>query len=416
MRGLASLLEPPETRTINESDVPWTSATKVGSTNITETSALTLSAVWACETLIADSIATLPVDTCRKQGATRLPTTPPAWLDRPNPETRRVDYETARVLSLVGWGNAYSLLVRRGGTSDSLDPVIERWLIAPGDVNVRREPKVGITYTVQGLPVPAGNIHHVRGYTLPGECLGMSVISQARQSMGVGASAGEYASKFFSNGVVPSGVLEVPSLPAEASKDVVDRLRDTFAERHAGTGNSYKPVVLTGGTTWKQITLNPADAQFLETRKFEIEEIARWFRCPLHKIQQIMGNASQGGGNGLEQMDIEFSRDTLLPWTVRLEQADSELVPRGQYVRFNVDAYVRADLKTRYEAHKIARDGGWKSADDIRQLEDEQPLPDGQGEAYWRPANMIEVGSEPEAGSQSAAAADDTQGDPSGSQ
>lgn len=394
MRGLASLLTRTEQRTINETDVPWTSATKVGQITITEKTALTLSAVWACQTLIADSIATLPVDTFRKQDNVRIPTTPPRWVEYPNPETRRVDFETQRLLSLLGWGNAYALLVRRNGSSDPMDPVIERWMIDPASVQVGRDAQHRIAYTVEGQHVPAGNMHHVRGYTLPGACEGMSVIAHARLSMGLGASAEAFGENFYKNGVTPSGILEVPSLPAEASKDVVERLRDSFAERYAGTGNSYKPVVLTGGTTWKQITINPVDAQFLETRAFQIEEIARWHRVPLHEIQRITDNASQGGGNGIESMSMNLAQRTLLPWTVRLEQADSELLPRGQYEKYNLNAFVRADIKTRHEVYALRRNAGMSNADELRALEDEAPIEGGDGAAYWRPANMVEVGEE----------------------
>ena len=390
MRGLASLVAP-ETRAINDTDFPWTSQTRAGVVNVTETSALTYSAVWACQTLIADSIATLPVDVYRKTSDGRVEVDPPGWVTKPNPQTRRADYETQRLMSLLGWGNSYSLLVRKSGSSDPMDPVLERWVIDPhrvyvtGDIN-------GVAYMVDGQRVPNGNMHHVRGYTLPGAICGLSVVAQARQSMGLGLSAEESAAKFYANGVTPSGALSVPALPAEANKDVVERLRESFSERYAGTGNAHKPVVLTGGTTWTQITLNPVDAQFLESRQWQVEEIARWYRVPPHEIQHITDNASQGGGKGIEAQSLLLAQRTLLPWTVRLEEADSELLPRGQYVKWNLNAFVRADIKTRHEVYAIRRNIGMSNADELRALEDERPIPDGDGEAFWRPENMAEVG------------------------
>jgi HK97 family phage portal protein len=228
----------------------------------------------------------------------------------------------------------------------------------------------------------------LKGYSLPGALTGMSVIEHARQSVEVGLNAETFGSMFFENGVVPSGVLEIPQLPADASKDVVERLRETFAERYAGTGNARKPVVLTGGTKWNQITVNPSDAQFLETRQFQIEEVARWFRVPPHEIQHITNNASQGGGRGLETQSLMLAQRTLLPWTVRLEQADSALLPRGEYLRLNLNGFVRADIKTRHEVYQIRRNIGMSNADELRALEDENPIGSAAGTTYWQPLNM----------------------------
>lgn len=356
-------------------------------TVVTETSALQFSAVWACETLIADSIATLPVDTFRKSGDARTPTRPPAWVEQPNPETDRIDFDTQRILSLLGWGNAYTMLVREGSSEDPMAPVIERWLIEPWRVQVRRVGR-DKAFFVDGVQIPSANVQHVKGYSLPGALTGMSVIAHARQSLELGMGAEAYGARLFENGVVPSGVLNVPALPAEASKEVVERLREQFQDRYAGTGNARKPLVLTGGTTWNQVTINPADAQFLESRQFQVEEICRWFRVPLHKVQRITNNASQGGGNGLEQMALEFAQDGLLPWTVRLERADSNLLVRGQYLRYNLNAYVRADLKTRTEVLAIKRQNGVLNADEWRALEDDAPIGGTAGTTYWKPLNM----------------------------
>lgn len=395
MRGLASLLEHEERLSWDDSGAgAWFSPVGPGGAPwVTEASAFNLSAVWACETLIADNIATLPVDTYRKSGDTRTETTPPGWVEQPNPEMDRVDYDVQRLFSLLGWGDAVSLLIRSHGTSDLMDPVAERWVIDPNTVQISRDSQRRLAYSVDGEPVPAGNIQHIRGYTLPGCVQGMSVVARARQSMGLSQSAENYGSRLMENGIAPSGVLSVPAMPAEASKDVVDRLRDQFAERYAGSGNAGKPMALTGGTTWQQITLNPVDAQFLETRKFQIEEIARWFRVPLHKIQSITGNASQGGGQGLEQMDIAYANDTLRSWTVRLERADSKLLPRGQYLKYNTDAYVRTDLASQTAYLVAARQWGVVSANDWLRLKDEPPVEN--GDIYLQPANYIEAGTTP---------------------
>lgn len=374
MRGIAGLASRGETRSINDSDVPWISRDRSGGTYVDEQSALNFSAVWACETLIADAIATLPVDVFESRDGVRQEARPPRWLDAPSAECGRIDYETQRILSLIGWGNAWSMLSREGGHLDPMAPVMERWAIEPWRVQVRRVPGSLPATFVDGQYIPPELIQHVKGYCLPGALTGMSVIEHARQSLKVGLAAESFGAKFFENGVTPSGVLEIPQLPAELNKDVIERLREQFAERYAGTGNAYRPVALVGGTTWKQITVNPSDAQFLETRRFQIEEVCRWFRVPPHKVQSIANNASQGGGNGLEQMSLEFAQNTLQPWVVRLEEADTRLLGPGEYLKYNLNAYVRVDLKTRYEAHEIAIRAGMATPNSRLALEDEQPI------------------------------------------
>lgn len=399
MRGLAQLahqaLDAPERR-ISEWDIPWNrSVLGLNGRRVTPDTALSLSAVWACETLIADAVATLPADTYRKRDTVREETPPPGWVETPNPYLDRVDYETQRLLSILGWGNAYSLLVRRSGSSDPLDPVIERWPLHPYTVDVRREVpgRAEVSYFVAGAKVPAGNIQHVPGYMLPGALKGMSVVEHAARSMGLGESAEDFGAKFYENGIVPSGALEIPALPAEASVDVVDRIRDNIAERYSGAGNAFRPIALTGGTKWKQITVDPAAAQFLETRKFQTSEIARWFRVPPHMIGDV--ERSTSWGTGIEQQALGFARHTLTPWIVRLERADSRLLPRGQYLRLNLSSFVRADLRTRFAAYQMGRNMGVYSADEVRAFEDMPPLPDGQGEIYLQPLNMGEAGAEP---------------------
>lgn len=394
MRGLATLARE-ELRTLDESNIPGAWRSMFGAT-VTEWNAFTLSAVWACETLIADAIATLPVDTFRKTAEQRVQTTPPAWIENPNPENNRIDYETQRILSLLGWGNAYSYLVRKDGSSDPQAPVLERWLLDPSGVQVFRvtppDEQSLLRYWHRGREVPIGNMQHIRGYVRPGHVKGMSVIENARTGLGMGLAAEQAGVSLYENGMSQGGVVSVPQMPAEVQTTVLDRIEKKLSERHAGPRNAGKPMVLAGGATWQPSMMTPSDAQYLETRKFQINEVCRWFRVPPHKIQDIVAHASQGGGMGIEQQAGEFAQDTLLTWVNRLELADSALVPRGQYVKYNLNAYVRADMATRYEAYTKARLGGWMNADQICALEDLPPLPDGNGQIYLQPANYIEAG------------------------
>ncbi len=363
---------------------PWGNTTFF-SNGVDEHTALALSAVWACQTLIADAISSFPVDTYRKSGEIRIETRPPGWLSVPNPDTLAVDYETQRVLSLLGWGNAYSLLVRAEGLHhDPTAPVRERWNLDPAQVAVRRDQKA-IRYFVEGREVPPAAIQHVRGYTAPGQIKGLPVVEVAARSLSLARNAEEYGDSFYENGANPSMILEAPQMPADVQTEVVDRIRDEFHRRYAGTDNAGKPLLLLGGTTAKQVMVDPEKAQFLETRKFQVSEIARWYRVPPHMIGDV--EKSTSWGTGIEQQALGFVRFTLLPWLTRLEQADSALIPRGQYVKYNVAGLERADLNTRYNAYSVGRNGGWLSANEIRALEDMEPIDGPEGDVYLQPLN-----------------------------
>jgi HK97 family phage portal protein len=202
--GLLRGADTSEARTLTDWG-DWTPSRS--STTVNETTQYNLSTVWACQTLIADAIATMPVDTFRKTADGREPVPNPSFLDTPNPDTSKIDYDTQRVLSLLGWGNAYSLLVRRGGSSDPMDAVVERWLLNPDLVQVRRSTGGPVEYSVAGKPMPAGNIQHIRGYTRPGHLVGMSCITNFRMGLGLAMSAEQTAENLYSNGLNPSGVV-----------------------------------------------------------------------------------------------------------------------------------------------------------------------------------------------------------------
>lgn len=375
MRGLAAVVAPAaeSARTISEWDVPWNRSVLAGGSNITELTAFNLSAVWASQTLIADAGATLPVGQYRKQGEMRERVELAAWLEKPNPETTRINYETQRLLSLLGWGNSYALLLREGGVTDPRAPVKARYIVDPWRVRPFRSPKTGeLLYDVNGKTYLAAQVQHVPGYVRPGELCGMSVIEHARRSLGLGAQAEAFGEKFYQNGVTANVAIEMPQMPGDVQDAVVNKIRETVADRYAGAGNAFRPLVLMGGTTAKALSITPNDAQFLETRKFQVTEIARWFRVPPHMIGDV--EKSTSWGTGIEQQTLGFAKFTLEPWINRLEEADSALLPAGEFIKYNLNAYARADLKTRYEVHEIAVRAGLAVPDERRALEDEPPM------------------------------------------
>jgi HK97 family phage portal protein len=362
-------------------DIPWGSPS--GGT-VNEVTALNLSGVWACETLIADAIATMPVDAFRKTNGVAEEITRPLWFDYPNPDDTKVDYDTQRLLSLLGWGRSTSYLYRTPAGSIGGRRALDPWTVQVRKINGMRE------FFVDGVHIPARNIQHIDGYKRPGDVVGMSVIQNARAGLNEAQASQDLAQNLYENGLNTSGVVSVPDMPDNVAAERIERIAARIRQWYAGSKNAGKPMVLTGGTTWQPMAVTPADAQFLETRKFQLNEIARWFRVPPHMIGDV--EKSTSWGTGIEQQALGFVRFTLMPWIVRLEQADSLLLPRPQYVKYNVNSLIRADLKTRFEAYQMGRMGGWLSANDVRSYEDDKPIPNGN--VYLQPLNFAEAGTE----------------------
>jgi HK97 family phage portal protein len=235
-------------------------------------------------------------------------------------------------------------------------------------------------------------ILHIAAFTVPGNSRGLSPLDMAREAIGLGLTAEEFGSRFFEQGTTMAGVIEHPGAPRP---DEAKLLRDMFRKTHAGVKNSHSVGVLTGGAQFKPITLSPEQAQFLETRRFQKAEIALLYRVPAYLVDS---SVSSTWGTGIEEQNKFFVDQTLMPWIVRIEQAVSTfLLPGQQYIRFNVDARLRAKTKDRYESYQTALSNGFLNADEIRAMEDLGPLPKKLGQRYYRPLNLGVVGEEDKA-------------------
>jgi HK97 family phage portal protein len=203
-------------------------------------------------------------------------------------------------------------------------------------------------------------------------------------------AAEEYGESFFRNGATMSGVIEAERDPGEPA---VARMRASFARDHQGLRNSHKPGFLFGAK-WTPLSIPNDAAQFLETRKYQLGEIARIFRVPPHKI----GDLDRATFSNIEHQAIEWVTDGVIPTTARIEAAvlAAGILDVGQHLRFNFSGLLRGDTVSRYAAYAVGRQWGWLSVDDIRALEDQNPLPDGRGQVYLEPMNMTPVGQEDE--------------------
>jgi hypothetical protein len=236
-------------------------------------------------------------------------------------------------------------------------------------------------YIPTNYPFPASKILHFRGFGSTG-IDSYSVISLARESIGLGISAQEYGARFFGQGTNMGGFLKHPK---GLSDEAFQRLRKDMNQKYKGLERSHGLIILEEGMDYQKVGLTNEDAQFLETRKFQVTEIARWFGMQPHMV----GDMEKATFSNIEQQSIEAVIYTWRPRAVRLEQElNMKLLGPGEYIKFSLEGLLRGDIKSRYEAYKIGVENGWLNADEVRSLEDMNPQPDGMGQIFLAPLNM----------------------------
>lgn len=355
--------------------------------NVTNEGALKLLIVYTCVRLVSNTISALPLDVFRRSEGVQVEVdrTPP-WVEYPNPENTRQEFLDRVMESLLVYGNAYVLIAARNALGFPTD----LWVLHPEDVKVERpspmrkvfkwgpERREFSHYTARR---PDGEVLHIMGLSHDG-MLGISPIDAARQNIGMGLAMDKYGGKLFGQGTLQSGVIELPqgSTPDE---DSLKRWGAEWRRKFSGTDNAWKVPVLGNGAQWKPITIPNDQAQFLESRKFTRTEIAGLYGVPPHMVADV--EKSTSWGTGIEQQSIGFVNYTLLSWILRLENAFTQLLPRGQFVKLNVNGLLRGDFKSRMEGYQIMRSMGIATGNELRALEDMRPL-DGLDEVLV-PAN-----------------------------
>ena len=363
---------------------------------VTERTAMQMTAVYACVRILAESIAGLPLHLYRYRGEGKEKALDhPLYTllhDEPNPEMTSFIFRESLMTHLLLWGNAYAQVIRNGkGQVTALYPLL------PNRMTVDRDERGQLYYRYQrGADENGGakaetvilhpsDILHIPGLGFDG-LVGYSPIAMSKNAIGLAMAAEEYGSKFFANGAAPSGVLETPTLIKDITK-----LRDSWNEAYGGSHNAGKVAILEQGVTFKPISMSPQDSQLLETRKYQLDEIARIFRIPPHMI----GDLEKATFSNIENQSLDFVKYTLGPWVSRWEQSLTRalLLPteKGEmFIRFNVDGLLRGDYKSRMEGYAIGRQNGWMSANDIRELENLDLIPtDAGGDLYLVNGNML---------------------------
>lgn len=360
--------------------------------SVTEDTALNFTAVYTCVRILAETVASLPLPVYRRLsgGGKERAIDHPLYVllhDQPNPEQTSFELREMLMSHLALRGNAYAEIER-----DGAGRVSALWPLLAWKMKIRRLPgthQLQYEYQLengdQALLRP-DQVLHLRGLS-PDGIIGYSPIRIAREAVGLGLAAEEYGARFFSNQATPSGVLEHPG---ELSEEAKENLQKSWEKLHQGLSKSHRIAILEEGMKLHTIGIAPEDAQFLETRRFQLEEIARIYRIPPHMV----GDLEKASYSNIEHQAIEFVVHCIRPWLVRWEQAmkRSLFLPqeRGIYfAEFLVDGLLRGDIKSRYEAYSIGRQWGWLSADDVRELENQNPLSGGAGKIYLVPLNMV---------------------------
>ena len=404
LNGLFRSRDKPTDRTAGSSYSFFLGGTSSGK-YVTERSAMQMTAVYCCVRILSEAVASLPLQFYRytDDGGKEKAVDHPLYFllhDEPNPEMTSFIFRETLMTHLLLWGNAYSQIIRNGkGEVVALYPLMpdrmkvdrdehgrlyyEYTVYDADDVDGRKGTnKVGRTVRLQ-----PHDVLHIPGLGFDG-LVGYSPIAMAKNAIGLAIATEEYGSKFFANGAAPSGVLEHPGTIKDPSK-----VRESWQATFGGSGNANKIAVLEEGMKYTPISISPEQAQFLETRKFQIDEIARIFRVPPHMI----GDLEKYSFNNIEQQSLEFVKYTLDPWVSRWEQAmvRALLTPdekKKYFFKFNVDGLLRGDYQSRMNGYATARQNGWMSANDIRELENLDRIPAEQGgDLYLINGNMTKL-------------------------
>lgn len=369
--------------------------------NVNERSAMQMTAVYACVRILSEAVASLPLHFYKYNdngGKVKAIDTNLYHLlhDEPNPEMSSFVFRETLMTHLLLWGNAYAQIIRNGKGE-----VVALYPLMPNKMTVDRDESGQIVYEYQMSNEEATydkktmvyltkyDVLHIPGLGFDG-LVGYSPIAMAKNAIGLAIAAEEYGSKFYANGAAPSGVLEHPGTIKDPQ-----RLRDNWNKTFGGSANSGKVAVLEEGMKYTAISISPNEAQFLETRKFQIDEIARIFRVPPHMV----GDLEKSSFSNIEQQSLEFVKYTLDPWVIRWEQSLARCLltdkeKKEYFFKFNVDGLLRGDYQSRMSGYSIGIQNGFMSPNDCRSLEGMDLIPDELGgNKYMVNGNMLPLDS-----------------------
>lgn len=358
---------------------------------VNEQTALALSAVYQAVRVLSEAVAVLPFQVYRRldpRGKERVPAHPAYRLlsQKPNQQMTPFTFRETLMGHVLIWGNGYAEIERTGGGVPIALHILRPDRVCP-EWNQTTD---AIQYRVfqPGRPtviLQPPDVFHLRGLGFDG-LMGYSPVRLARQAIGLGIAAETFGASFFGNGTKMGGKLSYPGKLSDIAKK---NLRESIASTHGGPDNAHKFMILEEGMKWESDSVPPDDAQFLQTREFQVDDVARWFNLPPSKL----GSTKKTSYASLEQSSLDFVVHSLMPWLVRFEEeTQSKLIATDDqdalYAEHLVDGQLRGDIASRYSAYAKGIQFGWLSVNDVREKENMNPLPNGQGDLYLVPVNM----------------------------
>jgi HK97 family phage portal protein len=348
---------------------------------VTQEDSLKIGSVYACVRLIADTIASLPVDSYIRQEGVRLQYRPrPAWLDAPDIGVTKDDHFQQVLVSLLLNGNSFTRIIR-----DEEGEVLALSVLNPQRTEVRRDGAGRLFYVHDAKDrIEDVDMIHIKDLVLPGELRGKSRIDLVKENLGLSRALEEFAARFFGQGSSTTGIIQFPgNLSREQAKNLVD----AFEDGHKGLRRSHRPGILFGGATFQKTGVDPNESQFLESRMFAVEEIARIFRVP----PSMIGVTTPGAMSyaSVEANQLHFLQHTLTPYLSKIESEYSVLLAGRAFIRFTTAGLLRGDIAARNASYQSGLNNGYLSVNDVRRYEDMSPI-DG-GDVYRVPLTNIDI-------------------------
>ena len=343
-------------------------------TNVNNDTVFKVNAIYSAVSLISDTISTLPIDSYIRRDGARFAFRPrPAWVQQPDIDTTKEAFYGALIVSLLLDGNGFVRVFR-----DSQGRVVNMTVLNPAKVEIRKNKVGSVVYTHEGenKPLTKNEVIHIPDVVRPGEIRGISRVIALKDNFGLAIALESYAARFFGQGATTSGIIE---FPGNLSPDQAKNLVDGFDARHKGFRKSHKTGVLTAGAKYVQTTMENDRAQFIDSRRMAVEDVARAFNIPPH----LLGLPGTNTYSSVEQNNIAFVTHTVRPIIQKLESAFTPLMasePGGAtaFIKFTLDGLLRGDANSRFTAYSTGLQAGYLTINDIRRLEDLPPVQGGE--------------------------------------
>jgi HK97 family phage portal protein len=333
-----------------------------------------VNAIFSAVSLISDTISTLPIDSYIRRDGARFAFRPrPAWVQQPDVDTTKEAFYGSLIVSLLLDGNGFVRVFR-----DGAGRVVNMTVLNPAKVEIRKDKVGGVTFVYEGenKPLNKNEILHIPDVVRPGETRGISRVTALKDNFGLALALESYAARFFGQGASTQGIIE---FPGNLTPDQAKQLVDGFDARHKGFRKSHKTGVLSGGAKYVNTSVENDKAQFIDSRRMAVEDVARAFNIPPH----LLGLPGTNTYSSVEQNNIAFVTHTLRPIVQKLESAFTPLMmnePGGStaFIKFTLDGLLRGDANSRFSAYSVGLQAGYLTINDIRRLEDLPPVDGGE--------------------------------------